>query len=148
VSLARASGLLAVIALVVPVEAQPAAEATLTVQVAGLRNARGKLSVSLYRDANGFPETPAKALRRQTVDIPRTLTAEAVFRGLAPGVYAVAVLHDENANGKLDKNFIGVPKEGYGASNDPRPARRPPTFAEAKFTLGGPAQTLAVKPLY
>jgi uncharacterized protein (DUF2141 family) len=132
-----------------PAQAQPAAEAALTVRVAGLRNARGKVGVSVFSDASGFPQTPAKALRRETAVIdPGTLTAEAVFRGLAPGVYAVAVLHDENSNGKLDKNFFGIPKEGYGASNDPRPARRPPTFDEAKFTLGGPAQTLVVKPIY
>lgn len=139
---------LLVMVLAVPAGTQTAAEATLTVQVTGLRNARGRLSVSVYNDANGFPEVPAKALRRETVDIPRTLTAEAVFHGLPPGVYAVAVLHDENSNGKLDKNFIGMPKEGYGASNDPRPARRAPTFDEAKFTLGAPAHTVPVKAFY
>ena len=148
-SRASAPFVLTVMALAGPLLAQPSADATLTIQVTGLRNARGKLDVCVYKDASGFPETPASALRRETVDIDaKALTAQAVFAGLAPGVYAVAVLHDENANGKLDKNFLGIPREGHGASNNPRPARRPPTFDEAKFTLGAPAQTVEIKPIY
>jgi uncharacterized protein (DUF2141 family) len=132
-----------------PVQAPAGPEATLTVRVAGLRNARGKLNVIIFKDARGFPETPASALRREVADIDaKALTAQAVFRGLAPGVYAVAVLHDENVNGKLDKNFIGIPREGHGASNNPPPARRAPTFEEAKFTLGAPARTLEIKAIY
>jgi uncharacterized protein (DUF2141 family) len=149
VSRADTACLLAVMALAAPSGAQPAADATLTIHVAGLRNARGKLEVCVYKDASGFPETPARAFRREAVAIDaRALTAQAVFAGLPPGVYAVAVLHDENANGKLDKNFIGIPREGHGASNDPPPARRPPTFDEAKFTLHAPAQTVEIKPIY
>ena len=42
------------------------------------------------------------------------------FNDIPPGTYAIAVFHDENANGKLDKNFLGIPCEGYGASNNVR----------------------------
>jgi uncharacterized protein (DUF2141 family) len=144
-----ASWLLALAATAGPVHGETSGEATLTVHVAGLRNARGKLHVTLYRDATGFPETPSKALRHAEVEIDaKALTAQAVFTGLVPGVYAAAVLHDENVNGKLDKNFIGIPREGHGASNNPRPARRAPTFDESKFTLDGPAQTVEIKPVY
>jgi uncharacterized protein (DUF2141 family) len=50
-------------------------------------------------------------------------------------VYAAAVFHDENMNGKFDKNIIGIPKEGYGASNNPERRMRPPSFEETSFSL-------------
>jgi uncharacterized protein (DUF2141 family) len=143
------ASLLVLLALVSPAATQGPETATLTVRVAGARKAQGKMAISVYQQAAGFPDTPARALRREVVAIDATaLKAETVFRDLAPGVYAVAVLHDENANGKMDKNFLGIPKEGHGASNNPAPARRAPTFEEAKFTLSAPAQTVDVKLIY
>jgi uncharacterized protein (DUF2141 family) len=56
------------------------------------------------------------------------------FGDLAPGRYAVRVMHDENGNRKLDTNFVGIPTEGYGFSNNPR-AMRPATFEEARFDV-------------
>jgi len=46
-----------------------------------------------------------------------------------------SVLHDENKNGKMDKNIAGIPVEGYGVTNNPKPALRAATFKEATFTL-------------
>ena len=57
------------------------------------------------------------------------------FSNLPPGTYAAKVMHDENDNGKLDTNFMGMPIEGYGFSNNPQLLRKP-TFDEAKFDLG------------
>jgi uncharacterized protein (DUF2141 family) len=143
------ASLLVLLALAIPAAGQGLETATLTVRVAGVRKGQGKVEVTVYQEGRGFPDTPARALRRDVVGIDATaLRAEAVFRDLAPGVYAVAVLHDENVNGKMDTNFLGIPKEGRGASNNPAPARRPPTFEEAKFTLSAPAQTLDVKLIY
>ena len=64
------------------------------------------------------------------------------------GVYAVSVFHDENMNQKLDKNFMGVPKEGYGASNNPKKKLGPPNFSETKFQLNGTQQSLEIKLVY
>lgn len=131
----------------VPAPAAPTA--TLTVNVVGARNARGKIGVSLFRDGRGFPDTVANAFRRERVAIdPRALTAQVVWRDLEPGVYAVAVLHDENDNDRMDKNFIGIPKEGYGASNNPPKKHRAPSFEEARFSLAAPAQTLETRLIY
>jgi uncharacterized protein (DUF2141 family) len=55
------------------------------------------------------------------------------FSGIAPGTYAVSVFHDENSNGKLDINFIGIPREGVGASNNARGHFEPPGFDPAAF---------------
>jgi len=70
-----------------------------------------------------------------------------MFTNLPAGIYAISVFHDENMNQKLDKNFVGVPKEGYGASNNPKKKMGPPTFEEANFQLNG-AQSLEIKLSY
>jgi uncharacterized protein (DUF2141 family) len=57
------------------------------------------------------------------------------------------VFHDENGNGKLDRNMVGIPKEGYGASNNPAKKMRAPTFDEAKFSVNSD-QTVEVKLAY
>jgi uncharacterized protein (DUF2141 family) len=51
-------------------------------------------------------------------------------------------------NGKLDKNFVGAPKEGYGASNNPRKRMGPPPFDEARFSLNQPQQLIEIKLIY
>jgi uncharacterized protein (DUF2141 family) len=140
--------LMATMAHPAPVGAQTPAPATLTVNVSGIRNAEGKVLVALYREPAGFPDTPKNALRKELVDIDaKALTAKAVFADVPPGSYAVAVLHDENGNGDMDKNFLGIPKEGHGASKNPSPMMRAPTFDEAKFTMSAPA-TLEIKLQY
>jgi uncharacterized protein (DUF2141 family) len=123
--------------------------ATLTVRVSGARNAKGKMGITLFQDAKSFPDHPANAIRQLSVDIdPGTLSVQAIFRDLPLGVYALAVLHDENGNGKMDKNFMGIPREGYGASNNPKKKMRAPTFDEAKFSLNGAQQTIEIKLIY
>ncbi len=71
-----------------------------------------------------------------------------MFADLPAGVYAVSVFHDENMTQKLDKNFVGVPKEGYGASNNPKKKMGPPNFGETKFQLRGTEQFLEIKLMY
>ncbi|MEM9170559.1 MAG: DUF2141 domain-containing protein [Pseudomonadota bacterium] len=62
--------------------------------------------------------------------------AEATFEGLAPGVYAASVFHDENGNGRLDFDNRGIPIEATGSSNNARGSFGPPTFAQMSFELG------------
>jgi uncharacterized protein (DUF2141 family) len=133
---------------------EPLPEATpgtslLTIKVVGARNAKGKIGVALFQSPEGFPENGSAALRREQTGIDsQTMGAEVVFRDLPPGVYAVAVFHDENMNGKLDKNFLGIPQEGYGASNNPGKKMRAPRFDEARFSLSAPQQTIEIKLIY
>ena len=58
------------------------------------------------------------------------------------------MFHDENMNEKLDKNFMGVPKEGYGASNNQKKKMGPPNFDETKFHVGGTEQSVEIKLMY
>jgi uncharacterized protein (DUF2141 family) len=123
--------------LLPPLSAQSVNTGTLTVRVVHARNANGEIRVALFKDAAGFPGDASLAFRTQRAQIdPHTLSATVVFTEIPQGVYAVSVFHDENGNGKLDKNFVGIPKEEYGASNNPAKKMGPPAFNEAKFSLG------------
>jgi uncharacterized protein (DUF2141 family) len=122
---------------------------TLTVRVTGARNTKGKIGVTLFQNAQGFPEDTSKAIRQESVEIdPKTMSAQVTFKNLPQVTFAISVLHDENGNGKMDKNFVGMPKEGYGASNNPSKKRRAPTFDEAKFSLNTSEQAIEITLLY
>jgi len=144
-------GLLLTVAftLLAPLEAQTTGTANLTVRVTGARNAKGKIRVALFRDGKGFPNDASQAVHTKAANIDlQTLGAQVVFADLPAGVYAVSVFHDENMNEKLDKNFMGVPKEGYGASNNPKKKMGPPNFDETKFQLGVADQSVEIKLMY
>src|SRR5882762_7794381 len=128
--------------------AQPQKTDTLVVRISHIRNTKGKIWVALFQSAQGFPEDDSKAFRIQESPIdPQTLTAQVVFANIPQGIYAVSTFHDENLNGKVDKNIIGIPKEGYGTSNNPGRKMRPPTFEEARFT-SNVHQPLEIRLLY
>ena len=111
----------------------------LTVRITGIRNAQGNLLVNLRRDAN-----TVVAARSLSIN-PRTLTAETTFDDLPQGEYGVSVIHDENQNGQLDFEPMGMPLEGYGHSNNPSKREGPPSFDETKFTLGPSAVAIEIK---
>ncbi len=58
---------------------------------------------------------------------------EVTIPGIPEGEYAVKIIHDENSNGKLDTNFLGIPREGFGFSNNAKPGMGPPAFEKSKF---------------
>jgi uncharacterized protein (DUF2141 family) len=106
--------------------------ATLKVDLDQLRNARGLVQLCLTPAADRFPDCSgdARAVARSVPATQQSLS----YEGLPPGGYAVAVIHDENGNGKLD-TLAGIPREGFGFSRNPRIAFGPPKFASAKFDL-------------
>jgi uncharacterized protein (DUF2141 family) len=109
------------------------ASVALTVRVQGLSNERGRVAVALFSSADAFPDQK-RALAGQLAKIEKGRAAVR-FEGLRPGIYAVAVLHDENENSKMDFNFLGMPLEGYGFSNDASAPFGPPSFEAASFKL-------------
>ena len=68
--------------------------------------------------------------------------------GLPPGRYGASVLHDENANGAMDTGAFGVPNEGYGVTNNPKPKFRAAKYAEAEFDLPADGRTLPISIQY
>ena len=122
--------------LALSVATAPAGARTVTVEVATFRNTRGVLECSLWSSPRGFPDHPETAAVKQRTAIRPDRTGSCRFEGLAPGEYAVAVMHDENGNGRMDFGLFGIPKEGYGFSNNHTHALSAPTWAESRFTVG------------
>ena len=133
--------LLLLLTLVLPQFALSQSGASLTVRVTGLRSDRGQVMLSLHNQDQGFPGGKP-AVRQQVLGISRGV-ASVTLADLPPGRYALAVIHDENGNGKMDTNWMGLPKEGWGASRDPRPTMRGPRFDESAFELKGPTQEVS-----
>jgi uncharacterized protein (DUF2141 family) len=106
----------------------------LIVPVSGFPLPKGKLMYSLYQSANGFPDDPNKAIRKGAITVSDP-TIQFTIDALPPGEYALSLAHDQNLNGKLDINAIGVPQEAIGFSNNVMGAFGPPKFNRAKFTL-------------
>ena len=106
------------------------------VEIGGLRNDKGQVFCALYSSPDGFPKNSEKAVARIKSAI-SDKQAVCEFSGMAPGTYAVSVFHDENSNGKLDTNFVGIPREGVGASNGAKGHLGPPKFDAAAFHFSG-----------
>ena len=106
---------------------------TVTVALAGAR-AGGDVGCALFAGPKGFPLDSSSAT---AIWQPAQSAMTCRFEGLAPGVYAVAVSHDLNGNRKTDRNFVGVPREAWGVSNNVRPSMRAPRFEEAALRIAG-----------
>jgi uncharacterized protein (DUF2141 family) len=97
-----------------------------------VRNARGLVRCGLF-ERKGWLKSP---IQPASAHISGN-TALCVFRGVRGGVYGVSAFHDENRNGKLDTNLLGIPSEDYCASRDARGSFGPPSFDDARFSFRG-----------
>lgn len=120
---------------------------TITVHVENLKKASGILAVALFSSKKGFPETPSQAFRTKKQKITE-LSHVVVFENVPYGNYALSLLHDENHNGKMDKTILGIPKEGFGISNNPKIKLGGPNFDEARFSLNQKQTELTVAMKY
>jgi len=115
--------------------------AELTVVLHDVRAQTGLIKVALVDSQAGWDGQAAPV--QATGAPPSGGQVTFVFRDLKPGAYAVMITHDENGNGQLDTNAMGMPLEGYGFSNNPRVMRKP-TWDEARFDLAGAAASIDV----
>ena len=120
------------------------AEVTLHVTVVDFDNASGAAGVAVWSAARGFPEDIEHAVATTYAGI-EDGTAVAQFSHLAPGTYAVTVYHDENNNGRFDKNWIGMPTEAWGVSNNVHPRLRAPRFDEARLDLKSGEHSIEIR---
>lgn len=109
----------------------------ISIIITHLRNEKGQVLISLFKDSEGYPDEPEKAFRKGKATIISGNRAVLSFTDLPAGNYAAVVLHDENSNLKMDKNWIGLPKEGYGFSNNVMGTFGPPGFSKASFKHTG-----------
>jgi uncharacterized protein (DUF2141 family) len=132
-----------------PASAPAPAKSTLTIHLTEFRNAKGKVNIDLFRDGKGFPLDTAGAVKSERLDIdPKTLSVTAVFADLPQGVYAVAVVHDENLTGKMEFDASGIPLKGFGFSNNPDTSQGPPTPESATFAANQPETKIEIKITY
>jgi uncharacterized protein (DUF2141 family) len=139
----RPAVLAVAMALAVPVVASAAAAATcegggasVLVRVNGVRSSQGYVVGVLYGDRPEDFLKKGKRLARLRVPAHQG-RVELCLPAPGPGIYAIAVYHDEDANMKLGRSWLGLPSEGYGLSNNPPPAWRRPRHADAAFRLPG-----------
>jgi uncharacterized protein (DUF2141 family) len=97
----------------------PRPEGLIRVEISGLRSDKGQALCALFSSAGDFPMKPEKAIAHAASPI-ADHHAVCEFAGIAAGDYAVSVVHDENSNGKLDTNFLGMPREGSGPPTTPK----------------------------
>ncbi len=106
-------------------------------KILNIKNSTGTVACALFESSVGFPiEFLNSATNVMVIKIRKT-QARCDFEDIPPGTYAMAVIHDENMNGKLETNFLGIPTEGYGFSNDARGLVGAPSFSAARFTYDG-----------
>jgi uncharacterized protein (DUF2141 family) len=109
------------------------AQHNLEVTVSDIKVVKGSIRLALYSNADDFMKKH-KAVREVAVS---GNTVKVVFENLQPGEYAISCFHDVNDNKKLDSNFMGIPREPYGFSNNARGMFGPPGFDDARFMVNG-----------
>ncbi|WP_017317845.1 DUF2141 domain-containing protein [Mastigocladopsis repens] len=126
--------IVASISLARTVKAEPTA--TLTVVVNELHHKKGQVCLRVYSSEKGFPDSNTSEVQSGCAQITGS-SVKKHFYGLKPGTYAVAVVDDQNGDHKLNKDFLGIPKEGFGISKNPTVSitTGTPKFRDASFVL-------------
>lgn len=135
-----ATALMVAITSVIWLPAAAQLQGSLTVRVQNLRDRSGKVCIKVFSGQRGFPNGDDSQVSKRCVNVMEAEgkpTAIAKFTTLSPGSYAIAVFHDSNSNGKLDRGMLGIPKEGFGFSNNAQPKLTgPPEFRDAVIIVG------------
>ena len=126
--------------------AEETATGVIAVQIVGVKDIGGKVCVAVYNDADSYPDA-GKHWRSACGNI-KDGKSFIVFKNVPPGAYAAFAFHDADANGKLKKNFIGMPKEGVGASRGAKGFMGPPKFKDAKFQVGAERKVIKIRLKY
>jgi uncharacterized protein (DUF2141 family) len=121
--------------------------ADLMVELTGLRSNLGVVNIGVFASAEGFPNDVSKAVRSGCFPIterPLILT----FEDLPFGQYAATIHHDENMDGELNTNLLGIPTEGIGFSGNPKIWRGVPPFAKTQFEFSAEVDFVAIRVKY
>jgi len=130
-------------AAVLSLAVMDAAAAELRVRVTNLESNAGDVHVAVYKTPEAFPKKDGMVAEK-SVSIANG-AATATFPGLEPGLYAVAIYHDENNNNEFDQVIFGIPLETYAFSNGAVANFGPPDFSEAAFQVRAPATEIVIR---
>jgi len=117
------------------------------VSVSGLRSTKGVVRACMTGNAARFPKCAGDPASYRLV-VPAKSAGRLVFKGVTPGRYAIALLHDENDNGKADRALGMMPKEGFGFSRDAPVRMAPPKYADAVFAVEDRDLSISIKMRY
>jgi uncharacterized protein (DUF2141 family) len=139
----RTALLSAVIAAVISPSVMAAAgTGTIDARVSGLRNDHGQVICTLFTSSDRFPDQSHEGT---TIVVPiQNREALCRFKNVRYGNYAIVAFHDENHDGEFNQNWLGMPKEGFGFSNNPGTLRKP-AFNDAKFNMDQPVTQVTIK---
>ncbi|EAZ89686.1 DUF2141 domain-containing protein [Crocosphaera chwakensis] len=116
----------------------------LTVEIDGVSDRQGQICFSLFKSSRGFPDSGNDAVDKRCVKITET-PPKITFNDLPPNTYAVAVFWDNNSDGELNRNFLGVPTEKFGFSSNPVIRTGPPKFSDSAILITGKNQVISIK---
>jgi uncharacterized protein (DUF2141 family) len=119
---------------------------TLQMHVTGFRNDKGTAGALVFDSPAGWPEDRTRAIVQGGFPVSGGQATQ-TFQ-VPPGRYAAVVIHDENSNMKLDRNFLGIPREGFGFSNNPRVIFSAPSFQAAEVPVACPSTRLEIRLIY
>ena len=136
----RLSAPLVAIALALP---SAAGAAELVVRITGLSEPLGQVGCSLFAGSAGFPKDSSGARQLWQAADAKGVTCR--YSDVPEGTYAVSIGHDLNGNKRVDANFVGLPTEQWGVSNNARPNLRAPRFDEAMFKVAADAKEVVIE---
>lgn len=117
----------------------------LAVEISGLKQPEGQVCLNLFDSRVGFPGNSDTAVRNRCMTTTASVSLVTTFANLPPGSYAVSAFHDANSDNKFNRNFVGIPMEGYGFSRNPRIRTGPPDFEDTVFLVAGQETRIEIK---
>lgn len=130
-----------------PLPVYSSTNSVMKIQVLGLQETKGQICFSLFAESKGFPDNTDNTLQAKCISVQKrspTLT----INNLHLGSYALAVFHDVNGDGEFNRNFLGIPREGFGFSRNPKINTSPPSFEESAVFVTGAKTDLQVQLRY
>ena len=137
---------LPLLAILLLLGARSAAAADLTVNVEEIRNDHGRVYVTLFNGASTWLDGKQSTQDDSVPAHPGRVSV--TFHNVPPGRYGAVVFHDENGNGEMDYDLIGLPTEGFAFSNQARPFLSAPSFDRCAFEIGGQNAQISIKMIY
>lgn len=117
---------------------------SITVEIQNVESTEGNFRVALYNSAENFKDPESKPWKSIVIKA-NSKQRSVTFENIPYGTYSSGLYQDKNLNKKLDKNFIGIPKEPYGLSNNVRPKLSAPPFDRVKFKFNSKKKTVHIK---
>ncbi len=117
--------------------------APMDLEITGISANSGQIQVAVFNSAPTFLDEK-KYFKLVGQPVLNNQKSMVISLDLPPGEYAISAFHDENGNGKLDKNFFGIPTEPYGFSNNFIAKWGKPTWEKTRFSVKKPGEKLTI----